>query len=216
MGKKVNPFAYRLSANKRNDVQCCSTWYADKDHYKTYLADDFAVRDYIHKHYARAGINKIEIERPAQNAHVIVHCTRPGIIIGKKGGDSSELKAKISQVLACNAHVSIKEVKKVDLSATLVAMNICQQLEKRAQFRKVMKRAVQSTMRSGALGIKICVSGRIGGAEIARSEWCKEGRVPLHTLRANIDYGVYEAYTTYGIIGVKVWIYLGDIDSKLN
>ena len=216
MGQKVNPYAYRLAANKRDDVQCSSAWYANKDNYKSYLHADIAARKYINAKFARAGIGKIEIERPAQNANVIIYCSRPGVLIGKKGVDSDELRRRVSEVLKCKAHITVREIKKPELNSTLVAMSICQQLEKRSQFRKVMKRAVQSTMRAGALGIKICVAGRIGGAEIARSEWCKEGRVPLHTLRANIDYGVYEAHTTYGIIGVKVWIYLGDVDSKNN
>jgi|TARA_B110000459_G_C16617939_1_gene499970 small subunit ribosomal protein S3 len=216
MGQKVNPFAYRLAANKRDDVRCSSAWYANKDNYKDYLHADIAARKYINAKFVRAGIGKIEIERPAQNAHVIIYCSRPGILIGKKGADSDELRLKVSSVLKCKAHITVKEIKKPDLNSKLVAMSVCQQLEKRSQFRKVMKRSVQSTIRAGALGIKICVAGRIGGAEIARSEWCKEGRVPLHTLRANIDYATYEAHTTYGIIGVKVWIYLGDVDSKAN
>jgi len=214
MGQKVNPNAYRLACNKRDDQTTSSAWFATGANYRNYLHADMAARKLLEELYLKAGISRIDIERPSQNAHVIISCARPGIIIGKKGGDVDELRSKLSKVLQCSAHVTVKEVKKPDLSARLVAANIAQQLEKRAQFRKVMKRCVQNTMRAGAQGIKICVSGRIGGAEIARSEWCREGRVPLHTLRANIDYNVFEAMTTYGIIGIKVWIYTGDIDKK--
>ena len=214
MGQKVNPCAYRLACNKRDDKTTSSAWFATGSNYRDYLHADMATRDVLTKLYAKAGISKIEIERPSQNAHVIIHCSRPGVLIGKKGSDVDHLRAVASKHLNCSAHVTVKEVKKPDLSAKLVAANIAQQLEKRAMFRKVMKRAVQNTMRAGAVGIKICVSGRIGGAEIARSEWCREGRVPLHTIRADIDYDVHEAMTTYGIIGIKVWIYLGDIEKK--
>lgn len=214
MGQKVNPNAYRLACNTRDDQKTSSAWYATGKNYRDYLHADIATRQLLEKMFTKAGISRIDIERPSQNAHVIIHCARPGVIIGKKGGDIDSLRGKVAQTLKCPAHVTVKEVKKPDLNARLVAANIAQQLEKRAQFRKVMKRAVQNTMRAGAQGIKICVSGRIGGAEIARSEWCREGRVPLHTLRADIDYNVYEAMTTYGIIGIKVWIYTGDVEKK--
>lgn len=214
MGQKVNPCAYRLACNKRDDKTTSSAWFATGKDYLQYLHADMATRTALQKLYAKAGISKIEIERPSQNAHVIIHCARPGVIIGKKGVDADNLRFVASKHLGCAAHVTVKEVKKPDLSAKLVAANIGQQLEKRAQFRKVMKRAVQNTMRAGAQGIKVCVSGRIGGAEIARSEWSREGRVPLHTIRADIDYDVHEAMTTYGIIGIKVWIYLGDVEKN--
>ena len=214
MGQKVNPCAYRLACNTRDDQKTSSAWFATGSDYRDYLHADIAARTLLTKEYEKAGISRIDIERPSQNAHVIIHCSRPGVIIGRKGGDVDTMRAKVAKVLNCSTHITVKEVKKPDLSSKLVAMSIAQQLEKRAMFRKVMKRAVQNTMRAGALGIKICVSGRIGGAEIARSEWAREGRVPLHTLRADIDYDVHEAMTTYGIIGIKVWIYVGDIEKK--
>lgn len=214
MGQKVNPIAYRLACKTRSDKTTLSAWYATGATYRNYLHADIKARNFLNSNYSKAGISKIEIERPAQDAHVIIHSSRPGVLIGRKGSDVDELKAKLSKVLSCSVHVTVKEVKKPDLSAKLVAASIATQLEKRAQFRKVMKRSVESCMRAGALGIKICVSGRIGGAEIARSEWIRKARVPLHTLRADIDYDVHEAMTTYGIIGIKVWIYLGDVEKQ--
>lgn len=212
MGQKVNPTAIRLGIVK----DWTSTWYADSKHYADYLNADMNVRVYLYKKFVGAGISRIQIERPARTARVVISAARPGVILGKKGGDVELLRKEISHMMGVPAHVSIEEVAKPDLDAKLVADGIAQQLERRVVFRKAMKRAAQSTLRAGALGIKINASGRLGGAEIARTEWHREGRVPLHTFRADIDYGLATAKTTYGIIGVKVWIYreLGNVKAK--
>ena len=213
MGQKVNPIGIRLGISRKHN----STWYAEKDKYQELLLNDFAVREFLKKELDNAFVSKIHIERPAQSAKVTIHTARPGMIIGKRGEDIDRLREKLTQIMNVPVSLNIQEIRKPDLDAQLVAANIALQLEKRAMFRRVMKRAAQNTMRQGALGVKIKVSGRLGGAEIARSEWHKEGRVPLHTLRADVDYGLAEAKTTYGIIGVKVWIFRGElIDKKVK
>ena len=213
MGQKVNPIGIRLGISRKHN----STWYAEKDKYQELLLNDFAVREFLKKELDNAFVSKIHIERPAQSAKVTIHTARPGMIIGKRGEDIDRLREKLTQIMNVPVSLNIQEIRKPDLDAQLVAANIALQLEKRAMFRRVMKRAAQNTMRQGALGVKIKVSGRLGGAEIARSEWHKEGRVPLHTLRADVDYGLAEAKTTYGIIGVKVWIFRGElIDKKIK
>ncbi|SDK78635.1 30S ribosomal protein S3 [Microbulbifer yueqingensis] len=207
MGQKVNPTGIRLGIVKKHT----SVWYAGSDEYADKLYTDLKVRDYIRKKLAHASVSRIEIERPANTARVTIHTARPGIVIGKKGEDVERLRNEVSAKMGVPVHIDIEEVRKPDLDATLVAQNVAQQLERRVMFRRAMKRAVQNAMRQGAEGIKIQVSGRLGGAEIARTEWYREGRVPLHTLRANIDYGTAEAMTTYGIIGIKVWIFKGEV-----
>lgn len=209
MGQKVNPIGIRLGITK----QWKSVWYASKN-YPTLLNQDINLRRELKKKLYAAGISYIQIQRPANNAVVTIHSARPGVIIGKKGGSVEGLRQDISDTLGVPVHLNIEEVKKPDLDATLVAESIAQQLEQRVMFRRAMKRAVTSAMKGGAKGIKICVSGRLGGAEIARSEAYREGRVPLHTFRADIDYGVAESKTTYGIIGVKVWICKGEVVSQ--
>ncbi len=213
MGQKVNPVGIRLGISRDHN----SVWFAEKDKYREILFNDFQVRDFLKKELDNAFVSKIHIERPAQSAKVTIHTARPGMIIGKRGEDIDRLREKLTQIMNVPVSLNIQEIRKPDLDAQLVAANIALQLEKRAMFRRVMKRAAQNTMRQGALGVKIKVSGRLGGAEIARSEWHKEGRVPLHTLRADVDYGLSEAKTTYGIIGVKVWIFRGElIDKKVK
>ncbi|MBN8430499.1 MULTISPECIES: 30S ribosomal protein S3 [Microbulbifer] len=207
MGQKVHPTGIRLGIVKKHT----SVWYAGSDEYADKLYTDLKVREYIRKKLAHASVSRIEIERPANTARVTIHTARPGIVIGKKGEDVERLRNELTSQMGVPVHIDIEEVRKPDLDATLVAQNVAQQLERRVMFRRAMKRAVQNAMRQGAEGIKIQVSGRLGGAEIARTEWYREGRVPLHTLRANIDYGTYEASTTYGIIGVKVWIFKGEV-----
>ncbi|MCW8127438.1 30S ribosomal protein S3 [Microbulbifer halophilus] len=207
MGQKVNPTGIRLGIVKKHT----SVWYAGSDEYADKLYTDLKVRDYIRKKLAHASVSRIEIERPANTARVTIHTARPGIVIGKKGEDVERLRNEVSKQMGVPVHVDIEEVRKPDLDAALVGQNVAQQLERRVMFRRAMKRAVQNAMRQGAQGIKIQVGGRLGGAEIARSEWYREGRVPLHTLRANIDYATAEASTTYGIIGVKVWIFKGEV-----
>jgi small subunit ribosomal protein S3 len=209
MGQKVNPIGIRLGITK----PWKSVWYASKN-YSVQLNQDINLRRELKKKLYAAGISHIQIERPANNAVVTIHTARPGVIIGKKGGSIEGLRQEISQNLGVPVHLNIEEVKKPDLDATLVAESIAQQLEQRVMFRRAMKRAVTSAMKAGAKGIKISVSGRLGGAEIARSEGYREGRVPLHTFRADIDYGVAESKTTYGIIGVKVWICKGETVSQ--
>lgn len=206
MGQKVNPILIRLGIVQK----WVSTWYADSKKYADYLNSDIVLRKHLMKKYPGASISKIQIERPAKTARVIIYAARPGVILGKKGGDVDALRTELTKMLGVPVHVSIEEIKKPDLDARLVAEGIAQQLERRVMFRRAMKRAVQSTLRAGAQGIKITVSGRLGGAEIARTEWYREGRVPLHTFRADIDYGLAQARTTYGIIGVKVWIFRGE------
>ena len=213
MGQKVNPIGIRLGISRDHN----SVWFAEKDKYREILFNDFQVREFLKKELDNAFVSKIHIERPAQSAKVTIHTARPGMIIGKRGEDIDRLREKLTQIMSVPVSLNIQEIRKPDLDAQLVAANIALQLEKRAMFRRVMKRAAQNTMRQGALGVKIKVSGRLGGAEIARSEWHKEGRVPLHTLRADVDYGLAEAKTTYGIIGVKVWIFRGElIDKKVK
>jgi len=213
VGQKVNPIGIRLGISRDHN----SVWFAEKDKYKEILFNDFQVREFLKKELDNAFVSKIHIERPAQSAKVTIHTARPGMIIGKRGEDIDRLREKLTQIMNVPVSLNIQEIRKPDLDAQLVAANIALQLEKRAMFRRVMKRAAQNTMRQGALGVKIKVSGRLGGAEIARSEWHKEGRVPLHTLRADVDYGLAEAKTTYGIIGVKVWIFRGElIDKKIK
>ncbi len=207
MGQKVHPTGIRLGIIK----DWTSTWYADSKNYAEFLQTDLQVRDYLRKKLANASVSRIQIERPASNARVIIHTARPGIVIGKKGEDIDRLRMAISNMMGVPAQVSVEEIRKPELDAFLVAESVAQQIERRIMFRRAMKRAVNNTMRLGAEGIRINVSGRLNGAEIARSEWYREGRVPLHTLRSDIDYGFAEAHTTYGIIGIKVWIFKGEV-----
>ena len=207
MGHKVNPIGFRLGISKDWN----SKWFANKRDFSEYLVADLKVREMLRKKLAQAGISKILIERPNKTARVTIHSARPGVVIGKRGEDIEKLKADVSKLMGVPAHINVAEVRKPELDAQLVAESIAQQLERRIMFRRAMKRSVGNAMRLGALGIKVNVGGRLNGAEIARSEWYREGRVPLHTLRADIDYGTAEALTTYGIIGVKVWIYKGEI-----
>ena len=207
MGHKVHPTGIRLGISKDWN----SKWFAKKGEYGQFLVADLKVRAMLRKKLAQAGISKITIERPAKTARVTIHTARPGVVIGKRGEDIEKLKKEVSDVIGVPAHINVAEVRKPELDAQLVAESIAQQLERRIMFRRAMKRAVGNAMRLGALGIKVNVGGRLNGAEIARSEWYREGRVPLHTLRADIDYGTAEASTTYGIIGVKVWIYKGEV-----
>ncbi len=188
-----------------------STWYADSKNYADYLNTDLKVREYIRKKLAQASVSRIQIERLARNARITIHTARPGIVIGKKGEDIEVLRKQVSAIMGIPVHLNVEEIRKPELDAYLVAESVAQQMEKRIMFRRAMKRAVQNAMRLGAPGIKINVSGRLNGAEIARTEWYREGRVPLHTLRADIDYGLAEAHTTYGVIGVKVWIFKGEV-----
>ena len=206
MGQKVNPISLRLGINRTWD----SRWFADGD-YATLLHEDLRIRKFLHKKLAQAGISKVIIERPAKKARVTIHTARPGVVIGKKGADIEVLRSAISKMTGSEVHLNIVEVRKPEIDGQLVAENIAQQLERRVSIRRAMKRSVQSAMRMGAGGIRINCAGRLGGAEIARTQWYREGRVPLHTLRANIDYGEATAFTTYGATGVKVWIYKGDI-----
>jgi small subunit ribosomal protein S3 len=207
MGHKVNPVGFRLGIVKDHN----SIWYADKKHYADYLLSDMKVRDYLRKRLAQASVSRIDIERPAQTARLTIHTARPGIVIGKKGEDVERLRREVANLMGVPVHINIAEIRKPELDALLVAQNVAQQLERRIQFRRAMRRAIQNAMRLGAKGVKIRVAGRLGGAEIARSEVYHEGRVPLHTLRADIDYATAEAKTTYGVIGVKVWIFKGEI-----
>ena len=207
MGQKVNPISMRLGINKTWD----SRWYAHKNEYAVLLKEDIEMRKKIFKDLKNAAISKIIIERPHKKCLVTIHSGRPGLIIGKKGVEIENLKNKLQKLTDSDVVVNIVEVRKPEINATLVAENIAQQLERRVGFRRAMKRSVQSAMRIGAQGIRINCGGRLGGAEIARTEWYREGRVPLHTLRSDVDYGVASAYTTYGICGIKVWIYLGEI-----
>lgn len=207
MGQKVHPIGIRLGIVK----DWASRWYADSKSYADTLCADLNVRKYLGKKLSQASISKIEIERPARNARITIHTARPGVIIGKSGRDIDVLRHELNKIMGVPVQINIEEVRKPDLDSKLVADSIALQLEKRISFRRAMKRAVASAMRAGAKGIKICVSGRLGGAEIARTEWSRHGRVPLHTFRADIDYGVSEAQTTYGLIGVKVWIFKGEV-----
>ncbi|HEY2396505.1 MAG TPA: 30S ribosomal protein S3 [Rudaea sp.] len=207
MGHKVHPTGIRLGISKDWN----SKWYANKREYAEYLTADLKVRDMLRKKLAQAGVSKIQIERPAKSARITIHTARPGVVIGKKGEDIEKLRKDVSKMMGVPAHINVAEVRKPEIDAQLVAESIAQQLERRIMFRRAMKRSVGNAMRLGALGIKVNVAGRLNGAEIARSEWYREGRVPLHTLRADIDYGFAEARTTYGIIGIKVWIYKGEV-----
>jgi small subunit ribosomal protein S3 len=207
MGQKVNPIGLRLGINRTWD----SRWYANKREFGKLLHEDVAIRAYLTKELKQAGVSKVLIERPHKKCRVTIYSARPGVVIGKKGADIERLRKKVADMTGSEVHLNIVEVRKPEIDATLVADNIAQQLERRVAFRRAMKRSVQSAQRLGAEGIKITCSGRLGGAEIARIEWYREGRVPLHTLRADIDYGVATAHTAYGTNGVKVWIFKGEI-----
>ena len=207
MGQKVNPNGIRLGIVK----EWTSKWYADSKEYADLLNKDLEVRAFLKKRLSDASVSRIQINRPAKNAHITVHTARPGVVIGKKGEDIDRLRKQVSEMMGIPVHISIEEIRKPELDAQLVAESVAQQLERRIMFRRAMKRAVQNAMRLGAEGIRINVAGRLNGAEIARSEWYREGRVPLHTLRADIDYGFAEAVTTYGVLGVKVWVFKGEV-----
>jgi small subunit ribosomal protein S3 len=207
MGQKVHPTGMRLGIVKQHT----SIWYASGPAYAKKLHIDMEVREFIKKRLAQASVSRIEIERPAQTARITVHTARPGIVIGKKGEDVEKLRKDVAKLMKVPVHINIEEIRKPEIDALLVAQNVAQQLERRVQFRRAMKRVMQNAMRLGAEGIKVRVAGRLGGAEIARCESYLEGRVPLHTLRADIDYATAEALTTYGILGVKVWIFKGEV-----
>lgn len=207
MGQKVQPNGLRLGIIRDWNAR----WYAGKHEYAKNLAQDLTIREYLKKRLANAAVSNVTIERPAQNLNITVHTARPGIVIGKKGEDIDRMRRDISRMTGLPVQLSVEEIRKPELDATLVAESICQQLEKRIMFRRAMKRAVTNAIRLGAQGVKVMVAGRLNGAEIARTEWYREGRVPLHTLRADIDYGFAEAKTTYGVIGVKVWIFRGEV-----
>jgi len=210
MGQKVNPIGIRLGISR----DWTSRWYADTGSFAEFVNMDFQVREFLKKKLSQASVSKIQIERPARKAHITVHTARPGIVIGKKGEDIERLRVELARMMSMpigDVRINIAEIRKPELDAQLVAEGIAQQLERRVMFRRAMKRAVTNTMRLGAQGVKIQVGGRLNGAEIARSEWYREGRVPLHTFRAEIDYGLAEARTTYGVIGVKVWIFKGEV-----
>lgn len=207
MGQKVHPTGIRLGIVKDH----ASIWYADRKTYSRYLLNDLEVRDYLRDRLAQASVSRIEIERPAQTARITIHTARPGIVIGKKGEDVDRLRRILHEMMGVPVHVNIEEIRKPELDAYLVAQNVAQQLERRVQFRRAMRRVIQNAMRLGAKGVKVRVAGRLGGAEIARSEVYHEGRVPLHTLRADIDYATLEARTTYGVLGIKVWIFKGEV-----
>jgi small subunit ribosomal protein S3 len=206
MGQKVNPIGFRLGINRTWD----SRWYADGD-YGDLLHEDLKIRSFLTKRLSQAGVARVVIERPAKKARVTIHTARPGVVIGKKGADIERLRREVTKLTDSEVHINIVEIRKPEIEAQLVAENIAQQLERRVAFRRAMKRAVQSAMRLGALGIRINCGGRLGGAEIARVEWYREGRVPLHTLRADVDYGTATARTAYGTCGVKVWVFKGEI-----
>ena len=207
MGQKVNPIGMRLGVNRTWD----SRWYADRHEYGSLLHEDIKIRKILKKKLKQAGVAKIVIERPHKKCRVTIYSARPGVVIGKKGADIEKLRSQLSRITESEVHLNIVEIRKPEIDATLIADNIAQQLERRVMFRRAMKRAVQSAMRLGAGGIRINCAGRLNGAEIARMEWYREGRVPLHTLRADIDYGVATAYTAYGICGIKVWVFKGEI-----
>src|SRR5574340_943795 len=206
MGQKIHPTGFRLAVTRARS----SRWYAPSRKFAGMLAEDLKVREYLRKKLKNAAVSKVQIERPAKNARITIFSARPGVVIGKKGEDIENLKKELATRLGVPVAVNIEEVRKPEIDAKLIADSITQQLEKRIMFRRAMKRAMQNAMRLGAQGIKIMSSGRLNGAEIARTEWYREGRVPLHTLRADIDYGVSEAHTTYGVIGIKVWVYKGE------
>lgn len=210
MGQKIHPTGFRLSVTR----DWSSRWFANSKSFSSMLGEDIAVRDYLKKKLAHASVGRVVIERPAKNARVTVFSARPGVVIGKKGEDIEQLKLELQRRMGVPVHVNIEEIRKPETDAQLIADSIAQQLEKRIMFRRAMKRAMQNAMRLGAQGIKIMSAGRLNGAEIARTEWYREGRVPLHTLRADIDYGTSEAKTTYGIIGIKVWVFKGEIKGR--
>jgi len=207
MGQKVNPIGLRLGINRTWD----SRWYAEGKEYGKLLHEDLKIREYLEKNLVQAGVSRIIIERPAKKARVTIHSARPGVVIGRKGADIEKLRVTLGQMTGSEVSLNIVEIRKPEIDAKLIAENIAQQLERRIAFRRAMKRSVQSAMRLGALGIRINCAGRLGGAEIARTEWYREGRVPLHTLRADIDYGEATGFTTYGACGVKVWVFKGEI-----
>ena len=207
MGQKVHPIGFRLGITKQHNSQ----WYAEKSKYTENLLKDIEVRDHLSSQLAHASVSRIEIERTADNARVFIHTARPGVVIGERGEDIDRMREEVTLLMGIPVTLSIQEIRKPDLDAQLLADSVAQQLERRVMFRRAMKRAVQNAMRQGAEGVKVRVAGRLGGAEIARSEWHSEGRVPLHTLRADIDYGLSEAKTTYGIIGVKAWVFRGEV-----
>ncbi len=206
MGQKIHPTGFRLAVSRN----WASRWYAGNKEFAGMLKEDLQVREFLKKRLKNASVGRVLIERPAKNARITIYSARPGVVIGKKGEDIERLKVELTKMLGVPVHVNIEEIRKPELDAQLIADSITQQLEKRIMFRRAMKRAMQNAMRLGAQGIKIMSAGRLNGAEIARTEWYREGRVPLHTLRADVDYGTSEAQTTYGIIGVKVWVYKGD------
>ena len=210
MGQKVNPVGLRLGINRGWD----SVWFSKKREYGKFLIEDYKIREYVKKNVVNSGVSQVLIERTSKKCIVSIYTSRPGFVIGKKGSDIDKIKKNLAKISSAEISLNIKEVKKPELNAYLVAENIAQQLVKRIAFRKTMKRAIQSALRLGAKGIKVCLSGRLGGNEIARTEWQREGSVPLHTFRADVDYAEAEALTTYGIIGVKVWIYKGEVFSK--
>ncbi len=207
MGQKVNPIGLRLGINRTWD----SRWYANDENYAGLLHEDIVLRDHLFNRLSQAGVSRVVIERPAKKARVTIHSARPGVVIGKKGADIERLRKELGDMTNSEVHLNIVEIRKPEIDAKLVAENIAQQLERRVAFRRAMKRAVQSAMRLGAEGIRINCAGRLGGAEIARTEWYREGRVPLHTLRADVDYGIATGQTTYGACGVKVWVFKGEI-----
>ena len=210
MGQKVNPIGLRLGINRGWD----SVWFSKKREYGKFLIEDYKIREYVKKNVVNSGVSQVLIERTSKKCIVSIYTSRPGFVIGKKGSDIDKIKKNLAKISSTEISLNIKEVKKPELNAYLVAENIAQQLVKRIAFRKTMKRAIQSALRLGAKGIKVCLSGRLAGNEIARTEWQREGSVPLHTFRANVDYAEAEALTTYGIIGVKVWIYKGEVFLK--
>ena len=210
MGQKVNPVGLRLGINRGWD----SVWFSKKREYGKFLIEDYKIREYVKKNVVNSGVSQVLIERTSKKCIVSIYTSRPGFVIGKKGSDIDKIKKNLAKISSTEISLNIKEVKKPELNAYLVAENIAQQLVKRIAFRKTMKRAIQSALRLGAKGIKVCLGGRLAGNEIARTEWIREGSVPLHTFRANVDYAEAEALTTYGIIGVKVWIYKGEVFSK--
>jgi small subunit ribosomal protein S3 len=207
MGQKIHPTGFRLALNRN----WASRWYANNKNFATMLNEDIKVRDFLKERLAHAAVSRVVIERPAKNARITVYSARPGVVIGKKGEDIESLKTELQKMLRVPVHVNIEEVRKPELDAQLIADSIAQQLQKRIMFRRAMKRAITNAMRLGAQGIKIMSAGRLNGIEIARTEWYREGRVPLHTLRADIDYGFAEAKTTYGVIGIKVWVFKGEV-----
>ena len=212
MGQKVNPVGLRVGINRGWD----SIWFAKKNEYGKLLIEDYKIREYIKKNVVNSGVSQVIIERTSKKCIVTIHTSRPGFVIGKKGSDVEKIKKNISGITKSEISLNIKEIKKPELNAYLVAENIAQQLVKRIAYRKTMKRAIQSALRLGAKGIRVCLAGRLAGNEIARTEWLREGSVPLHTFRANVDYAEAEALTTYGLIGVKVWIYKGEILNNTN